>query len=91
MHIDNISVSGMRLRGAAPAAIGSDVRVQFDAIDVTAIITRVDAAGFAVQFAPSQEMHASLVRHIYGGRYGGTVPDIRPGKVAGAILGRVFR
>ena len=45
----------------------------------------------AVQFAPSQEMHARLVRHIYGGRYGGNLPEISPGKVAGAVFSRVFR
>ena len=89
--IVNISVSGMRLSGPAPAAVDSEVRVQFDGIDVMAKISRIDAAGFAVHFAPSQEMHASLVRHIYGGRYGGNLPDIKPGKVAGAVLSRVFR
>src|SRR6185312_8372642 len=81
MPIDNISVSGMRLCGEAPAAIGTEVRVQFDAIDVMATIMRADAASFAVQFAPSQEMHATLVRHVYAGRYGGTVPDISASKV----------
>lgn len=89
--IVNISVSGMRLSGPAPAAVGTEVRVQFDGIDVMAKVSRIDAAGFAVHFAPSQEMHASLVRHIYGGRYGGNLPDIKAGKVAGAVLSRVFR
>jgi cellulose synthase (UDP-forming) len=89
--IADISVSGMRLRGAAPAQVGTELRVQFDGIDVMAEIMRADADSFSVQFAPSQEMHASLVRHIYGGRYGGNVPDISAGKVAGAVLSRVFR
>ena len=89
--IADISVSGMRLRGPAPAPVGTELRVQFDGIDVMAKIMRADSKGFAVQFAPSQEMHAYLVRHIYGGRYGGHVPDISPGKVAGAVLSRVFR
>ncbi len=91
MPIADISVSGMRLRGVAPAPVGTDVRLQFDGIDVAATIMRADAASFAIQFAPSQEMHASLVRHIYGGRYGGHVPDISAAKVAGAVLNRVFR
>lgn len=91
MPIADISVSGMRFRGATPAPVGTDVRLQFDGIDVAATIMRADAAGFAVQFAPSQEMHASLVRHIYGGRYGGNLPDISAAKVAGAVLNRVFR
>jgi hypothetical protein len=36
-------------------------------------------------------MHAQLVRHVYGGRYGGASHDIVPSKVAGALLNRVFR
>jgi cellulose synthase (UDP-forming) len=91
MPIDNISISGMRLRGPAPGPTGTEVRVEFDAIDVMATVMRTDAAGFAVHFAPSQEMRASLVRHVYGGRYGGTVPDVSASKVAGAVINRVFR
>ena len=91
LPIGNISVSGMRLHGAAPAEIGTRVRVQFDGIDVEANIMRVDAAGFGVQFAPSQEMHARLVRHIYCDRPGTNQPDINAGKVAGAVFNRVFR
>ena len=91
MSIADISVSGMRLRGAAPAPVGTDVHVRFDGIDVAATIMRADAAGFAVQFAPSQEMHASLVRHVYCDRHDGNLPDISAAKVAGAVLNRVFR
>jgi len=91
MHIADISVSGMRLHGVAPAPVGTDVHVRFDGIDVAATIMRADAAGFAVQFAPSQEMHASLVRHVYCDRHGGNLPDISAAKVAGAVLNRMFR
>ena len=91
MSIADISVTGMRLRGAAPAPVGTDVHVRFDGIDVAATIMRADAAGFAVQFAPSQEMHASLVQHVYCDRHGGDLPDISAAKVAGAVLNRVFR
>jgi cellulose synthase (UDP-forming) len=91
LPIGNISVSGMRLHGAAPAKTGTHVRVQFDGIDVEAEIMRVDAAGFGVQFAPSQEMHAHLVRHIYCDRPGTNQPDVHAGKVASAVFNRVFR
>jgi len=91
LPIADISVSGMRLYGTAPGAVGSDVEIAFDGIDVQAKVVRIDVGDFAVEFAPSQEMHARLVRHIYGGRYGTSAVEIEPGKVAGAILNRVLR
>ena len=89
--IADISVSGMRLRGALPVPLGTAVHVQFDGLDVGAKVTRADAGGFALQFAPSQEMHASLVRHVYCDGYSGSEPDISAARVAGALLNRVFR
>jgi cellulose synthase (UDP-forming) len=89
--IADISVSGMRLRGALPVALGTAVQVQFDGIDIGAKVTRADAGGFALQFAPSQEMHASLVRHVYCDGYDGSEPDISAARVASALITRVFR
>jgi cellulose synthase (UDP-forming) len=91
LPIADISVSGMRMYGVAPGPIGTGMRVQFDGIDVEAAVVRIDVGEFAVQFAPSREMHASLVRHVYGGRYGGKAPEISPSAVAGAVFNRVFR
>lgn len=91
LPIADISVSGMRLYGTAPGAVGSDVEIAFDGIEVQGKVVRIDVGDFAVEFAPSQEMHARLVRHIYGGRYGTSAVEIEPGKVAGAILNRVLR
>lgn len=88
--IENISVSGVWLLGALPAPLGTRVRIQFDAIDTEGALARADAGGFAVQFAPSQEMHARLVRHLYCDRYGGKLPEISATKVAGAVLNRLF-
>ncbi len=89
--IENISVSGVWLRGPLPAPIGTQVRIRFDAIDVEGTLARAGANGFAVQFAPSKEMRSRLVRHIYCERYGGNTPEISAGKVAGAVIGRLFR
>ncbi|WP_072370908.1 glycosyltransferase [Hyphomicrobium sp. NDB2Meth4] len=91
LPIADISVSGMRLYGTAPGAVGSDVEIAFDGIEVQAKVARIDVGDFAVEFAPSQEMHARLVRHIYGGGYGTSSVDIEPAKVASAILNRVLR
>lgn len=89
--IADISVSGMRMYGVAPGPLGTDVHVQFDGIDVDAEVVRVGDGEFAVHFAPSKEMRASLVQHVYGGKYGGMSPEISPSKVAGAVFTRVFR
>jgi cellulose synthase (UDP-forming) len=89
--IEDISVTGVRLRGAQPGPIGEPVHVRFDGIDVDAKIVRAYGDGFAVQFAPSKEVRARLIRHVYCGKHDRSVRRIRPGSVATAIVSRVFR
>lgn len=89
--IADISVTGMRLYGPAPAPPGTEVTVDFDGMQVQASIVRVASGDFAVEFAPSKEMRPRLVRHIYGGRYSGGPGRIKPAKVVGALFDRVFR
>jgi cellulose synthase (UDP-forming) len=89
--IEDISVTGVRLRGAQPGPIGESVHVQFDGIDADAKIVRTYGDAFAVQFAPSKEVRAGLIRHVYCGKHDRSVRRIHPGSVATAIVSRVFR
>jgi cellulose synthase (UDP-forming) len=89
--ISDISVSGMRLKGATPAPVGTTVRVQYENLDVEATIARAEAANFALSFAQSPEIRAALIRHVYTGPYHAGVEDVRPTKVATALLSRILR
>ena len=37
------------------------------------------------------EGRKALIRHVYAGPYHAEVEHVRPAKVAGALLGRIFR
>jgi cellulose synthase (UDP-forming) len=90
--IVDISVSGMRLAGNPPEGIDREtIPVQFDGVDVTARILRTYNDGFALQFIHSMDARERLIRHIYGGKYGGKTREIKPSEVVSAMLGRVFR
>jgi cellulose synthase (UDP-forming) len=89
--IEDISVTGVRLRGERPGPIGQPVHVQFDGIDAEAKIVRAYPDGFAVQFAPSKEVRARLIRHVYCGKQDRGVGRVRPSSVATAVVNRVFR
>jgi len=48
-------------------------------------------AAFAVHFAKSPANRKALIQHVYAGPYHAEVHDVRPSKVATALLARVFR
>jgi cellulose synthase/poly-beta-1,6-N-acetylglucosamine synthase-like glycosyltransferase len=89
--VEDISVSGMRVRGRQPAPIGQAVHVAFDGLDVDAKIVRAYEGAFALQFAPSKEVRARLIRHVYCSKQDPSVRPIRPGRVATAVVSRLFR
>ena len=89
--ICDISISGMRLMGEAPGSIASQVRIRHEDLDVDATIVRVGESNFGVRFAECPEARKALIRHVYAGPYHAEVEHVRPAKVAGALLGRIFR
>ena len=89
--VEDISVSGMCVRGSQPVPVGQVVHVAFDGLDVDAKIVRVYEGAFAVQFAPSKEVRARLIRHVYCSKQDRRVQSIRPGRVATAVVSRLFR
>lgn len=90
-QIADISVSGMRFKGAAPAALGTPVHVRYDNLDVAATVARIGKDNFAVHFAESPANRKALIQHVYAGPYHAEVHDVRPSRVATALLARVFR
>jgi len=89
--VQDISISGMRLAGRAPAPVGTKLHLQFDELELDGEIAVDYADGFAIKFALSPSARAALIRHIYCGSYQAQIREIRPLSVAGALAQRVFR
>jgi cellulose synthase (UDP-forming) len=90
--VSDISITGMRLRGELPGgAYDKPVHVQFDGLDVEGRIVREYKDSFAIRFIQSKDAQERLIRHVYGGKYGGKAPRIKPAQVMTAIVNRVFR
>ena len=86
----DISVTGMRLIGDAPGAIGTRVHVRFQELDLDATIARVGGDNFGIKFLQSPEARRSLIQHIYTGPYNAEIEDVHPTQVAKAIAKRVL-
>ncbi len=87
----DISVSGMRLLGALPCALGDTVTLEFGRLRLRALVVRSTEDGFAVQFEPGLQNRTGVLRHIFSGRYSSSVRFIKPSRVAHAITMRLMR
>jgi cellulose synthase (UDP-forming) len=87
----DISLTGMRLAGAAPASKDAEIVVAFAGIEAPARIARTEKEEFAIQFSLDAAARAQIIRHIYSGRHGVEVRQIRPIRVAAAIINRIAR
>jgi len=90
-HAANISISGVKLIGVAPAAVGSKARVIIDDFEVDAQISRATDACFALRFDASPKARSKAIRHVFSGRYALNRPEAEPARVMRAILARVMR
>jgi cellulose synthase (UDP-forming) len=87
----DVSLTGARLAGGAPAASGALVSIAFDGMQLPAHIARCGKSDFAIRFADDAATRAKLVRLIYSGRYAATVSTVAPRRVAAAVLERAMR
>jgi cellulose synthase (UDP-forming) len=87
----DISLTGMRLSGAPPADKDAEVTVAFAGVEVAARIARSADGEFAIQFAPDAATRTRIIRHLYSGRHAVEIGQIRPIRVAAAIISRLAR
>ncbi len=87
----DVSLTGVRLAGAIPAATGTDVVIAFGSLSLPAKVARRGDDDFALRFEPSQALSADMIRHIYSGRLEPQMQRIRPTRVAAALIGRIVR
>jgi cellulose synthase (UDP-forming) len=87
----DISVTGLRFRGDAPAPVGQQVTLELDGLALPARIVRLTADGFAVELETSARSRTAMTRRVFSGRYSLTVARIDPIVVARTIAARLLR
>jgi cellulose synthase (UDP-forming) len=87
---EDISVSGLRLSGAAPAPVGSEIDVRIDRHIVSGRIARHMPSSFAVAVDDSFDAKTKMISVVHSGRFHSSVQDIKSRAVAQKLLARVF-
>ena len=87
----DISRSGMRLAGPAPATPGTEVALTLDGTRVTAHVIRIEDHDFAIQVEDTLTARKAMIKQIYSGRYSSAVDNIRGRDVFTAVVARLFR
>jgi len=65
----DLSLTGVRLAGVAPATTGTGVMVVINDVRVVGEIARIGRDEFAVQFERDDAARSSIIRHFYSDRY----------------------
>jgi cellulose synthase (UDP-forming) len=87
----DLSLTGVRLAGVAPAPAGAEMTVVIGDVCVAGKIARIGRDEFALRFERDDAARSSIIRHVYSGRYETQVRRIQPTRVAAAILNRMLR
>ena len=87
----DISVSGIRLAGALPQAIGSIVAIEVGPYIMRARMVRKTIDGFALTFEPTLTNRAHVIQFIFSKRYAMQRSRIEPKRVILALGARLFR
>lgn len=87
----DVSLTGVRLAGVAPASAGTEVMIVLGDVRVAATIARLGREEFAIRFQDDRTARPSIIRHIYSGRYSTQIARIQPTRVAAAIFNRMVR
>lgn len=87
----DISRTGLRLAGAAPALLGSRIEVKIGDAPIGATIVRAAPDEFAVLVDDTPPARKAMVGQVYCGRYGTGIAEVRGRAVLAAVLARLFR
>jgi cellulose synthase (UDP-forming) len=87
----DISTSGLRIEGRAPAAAGETVALQVGETQLQALIVRTTEDDFAVRIDDTMEARTAMIRQVYSSRYTASVSEVRPSQLIKAVLARALR
>jgi cellulose synthase (UDP-forming) len=87
----DISRTGMRLAGLAPAPQGARIDLKLADMSVGATIVRVAQNEFAVIVEDTLAARKAMIQQVYCGRYSAVIEQISGRAVFTAVLARLFR
>ena len=89
-QLADLSITGARIFGVAPCALGERVEFQLTNLRLPATIVRCETDAFAVAFDHTLRTRIATIQHFYSGGYLKPLGSIRILRVAGSVLRRVF-
>jgi hypothetical protein len=87
----DISTSGLRIKGVAPAENGQPIELKIGGIALQAHIVRTTQTDFALRIEDTIEARKAMIRKVYGSRHNPSVSEVRTNKLIKAVLVRAFR
>ena len=90
MQLADVSITGARIFGVPPGALGDTIELELPSFRVSAKIVRREAGAFAVVFDHSLRSRVRAIQHFYAGGYLRPLGSIQPLRVAESVLRRVF-
>lgn len=90
VQLADFSISGARIFGKPPDALGRYLTLDFADCSVEAKIVRVTSDSFAVEFDSSFRTRIAMIRHFYAGNYVKPLNRIDVMKVGTAVMRRVL-
>ena len=90
VQLADFSISGARIFGEPPDALGRNISLDFADCSVEAKIVRVTGDSFAVEFDPSFVTRIAMIRHFYAGNYVKPLSQIDVLRVGTAVMRRVL-
>jgi len=87
----DISTSGLRIQGIAPAVNGQPVELTIGGIALHARIVRTTQTDFALRIEDTIEARKAMIRKVYSSRHNPSVSEVRTNKLIKAVLVRAFR
>ena len=86
----NISVGGIKLRGAPPVDVGGRVDVSLNDVAIQGRVLRVQKDAFVVAFIEPSPSREVMTRYIYSGRLSANVYDVKPRRIVAALVRRAL-
>jgi cellulose synthase (UDP-forming) len=90
MQLADLSITGARIFGVPPGALGDIIELELSNFRVSAKIIRRETDAFAVAFNHSLKSRVAAIQHFYSGGYLRPLGSVQVLRVAESVLRRVF-